>query len=219
MSGISPNIFYVGITGAARSGKDSLAMLIEKTLGKEYDVVSLSLAAPLKRMAMCLFDEVGWPNDKGSIVYLGGLEAVRAPDLKENPDNTIGVSPRRVLQTLGTDWGRTVLGDDVWLTLLKSRALAMEIPQSNPLRTHSDKPLIVLVPDCRFNNEAEAMDLVYSIRRDEKQEVEAHVSEAGVSAYLISKHVDNNGSWEELQDEAVHIAQEIKDYVTRIPND
>src|SRR5690606_24735571 len=50
-----------------------------------------------------------------------------------------GASPRKMMQTLGTDWGRQMIGEDIWV-----KAFA---------RINAGKQ--VVVPDVRFENEAD----------------------------------------------------------------
>lgn len=54
-----------------------------------------------------------------------------------------GMSPRRALQTLGTDWGRAKVGPDVWVNAAILRA-AFKVQDGAPL---------VVITDGRFENE------------------------------------------------------------------
>lgn len=54
-----------------------------------------------------------------------------------------GITPRRALQTLGTDWGRKKVGPDVWINAALTRAL-FHIQEGAPL---------VVISDGRFENE------------------------------------------------------------------
>ena len=67
---------------------------------------------------------------------------------KENPKfGLCGKTPRHIMQTLGTEWGRKLIGDDIWLEVMLNR-----------IRTTRSKTIII--DDCRFENEA---DLVHSL--------------------------------------------------------
>jgi chloramphenicol 3-O-phosphotransferase len=60
---------------------------------------------------------------------------------------------RRFLQVVGTDWGRTYLGEDFWVNLL--------IPRVRNLLSHPDS--IVIVDDVRFQNELDVSALFPSL--------------------------------------------------------
>ena len=65
-------------------------------------------------------------------------------DLKHTPSELLcGRTPRWAMQTLGSEWGRDYIGEDVWGNLWEQRVttlLAAGMP--------------VVVDDCRFENEA-----------------------------------------------------------------
>jgi hypothetical protein len=64
-------------------------------------------------------------------------------DLKEVPcDILAGRTPRHAMQTLGTQWGRDCIAEDFWIRLWKMRSVQHKR---------------VVVDDCRFPNEAEAV--------------------------------------------------------------
>lgn len=117
----------IGLMGAAGSGKSTAAKyLAEKFQGKRY-----SLADPLKEIAMRTF---GFSREQ---CY--GTQAQ-----KETVDPRYGFSPRWLLQRLGTEGCRAVLGESVWTDALLRR-IAFE------------KPALAIVEDVRFINEAVAI--------------------------------------------------------------
>jgi hypothetical protein len=85
----------------------------------------LSFAAPIKRMIA-----VGFNIPENSPYW---------DEAKEQPIPWLGKSMRHLMQTLGTEWGRTFVDANLW-TLLLERAM---IPNIVP----------VIVPDVRFDNE------------------------------------------------------------------
>lgn len=108
----------VGFIGYKGSGK-SLAALALHPMG--YTVHSL--AAPIKAAMRAL----GLPG------------SALASDEKELPHPLLcGCSPRYAMQTLGTEWGRNTIGEDLWL-----RAWEATRP-----------PGPVVMDDVRFLNEA-----------------------------------------------------------------
>ena len=67
--------------------------------------------------------------------------------LKETPSHLLcGATPRRAMQTLGTEWGRNMIGPDVWVRLTMHRVDELLASGVN-----------VIIDDVRFDNEAEAI--------------------------------------------------------------
>ncbi|MEU9859193.1 hypothetical protein AB0E19_38720, partial [Streptomyces sp. NPDC047974] len=87
----------IGITGRARSGKDTLA----EFLVSDHGFVKLSFAAPIRAFVA---DITGLP-----------VSAMEDGPLKEEPlDWLNGQTPRRLMQTVGTEWGREMIDRDLW---------------------------------------------------------------------------------------------------------
>lgn len=91
------------------------------------------------------------------------------------------ITPRRVLQTFGTEFGRTHLGERFWIDLALSRHDRFE-------KLHPVKVGLTLISDMRFDNEHEAVkahrcgNLVLEIRNAEARTVRTagtHASEQG----------------------------------------
>ena len=108
----------IGIAGQARAGKDTLASYMLDNLDGEWS--RSSFADPLKAMLNTI-----------------GIDC--SDDKKTIEDNDYGVSPRYMMQTLGTEWGRNLIDGDIWV-----KAFA---------RLNAGK--CVIVPDVRFENEAD----------------------------------------------------------------
>lgn len=86
----------VGLIGHARSGKTTTANIMA-----EKGYVRIPFAEPMKAML-----KLGFGLTDGD---LNGTA-------KEEPcERLLGVSPRYALQTLGTEWGRNLIGKRVWL--------------------------------------------------------------------------------------------------------
>jgi hypothetical protein len=157
----------VGITGVAGSGKDTAAGYLERQ--HHYHV--FRFADPLKRAIESMF---GLPSS------IWDDRVAKEADIP-----WLGKSPRYLAQTLGTDWGRKLVSEDLWLLLLQRR-----------LETHKDWRIVV--PDVRFDNEAklikDAGGVVLHISRDVADAVAPHVSEAGVDPMHVDWWIDNNDS-------------------------
>lgn len=116
----------IGICGRAASGKSTVA---DHLISQGF--VRVKFAGPLKDMLRA----IGLP------------ERAIEGDLKTTPMRILGYrTPRFAMQTLGTEWGRKIMGDGFWTGLLEARA--------NKLLAHG---LHVVCDDMRFPNEVEAI--------------------------------------------------------------
>jgi hypothetical protein len=100
-------------------------------------------------------------------------------DLKEQPCELLcGQTPRFAMRSLGTEWGRNLMGEHIW-----ARAW---LPRVVPLLNAGHN---VCVEDCRFPNESAAIKTlggnIIRIRTDEPAPIE-HVSEAHALPYDVS---------------------------------
>lgn len=147
----------IGLAGAARSGKTTAA----KHLATEHGFIHYALAMPLKGMLANGFNL--------SDAHLEGA-------LKEQPLPWLGKSPRELMQLLGTEFGRGLVHNDIWLLLAEQNldSLARCLPGSTG----------IVVSDLRFENEADWLrrrgGVVVHILRPEAPGVAAHSSEAGI---------------------------------------
>src|SRR4051812_4381489 len=116
---------YIGINGKARSGKDTIAKYI---VGHYEGVVQYQLAAPLKNALSAMF---GIP-----------METWEDGNWKDKVIDSIGVTPRRLMQTLGTEW-RELIHRDLWLILAEQR-----LSMAKQFGIHT-----VVITDVRFPHE------------------------------------------------------------------
>ncbi len=170
----------IGLTGPAGCGKTTVAGMIE-------GAAVIQLADPLYA-ALALM--------------LGVDEAIlRHRAAKEKPLPGLDRSPRQLLQTLGTDWGRAFVGSDVWLRQAGRRIDAL----------HAAGAATVIVADVRFENEAEWIrhrgGQVWRVEREPATAAAPHASEAGIPYGLIDRTIDNTGSAEETR---LRVAEALK---------
>jgi hypothetical protein len=112
----------IGLCGLAGCGKSTVAAYLENELG----YARVRFAGPLKDMLRAL----------------GLSERHIEGDLKEVPCELLGgKTPRQAMQSLGTEWGRDMVADDLWI-----RAWADRLPVGP-----------VVAEDVRFPNEAAAI--------------------------------------------------------------
>lgn len=163
----------IGICGAAGSGKDTVALRL-----RDHGFFRVAFADPIYDM----------------VSAMTGLrvEELSDRDSKEQKIEWLGVSPRQLLQSLGTEWGRQHVSEDVWIRLA--------------MRTARLSGRAVL-PDVRFDNEAQAIRAaggsVWRVVRPGVSCLDAstarHSSERGISPELIDEAILNDGSLESLR--------------------
>lgn len=162
----------IGIHGRAGSGKTTVAEMIP-------GATVIQLADPIYAMLECC---------------LGVHEKwLRRPAMKAREIPWIGKSPRQLLQTLGTEWGRRMVCDDFWIKILGFRIMALQRSGAS----------VIAVADVRFENEAEFLRSVggeiWHILRPGTDQPNAHVSEAGIAIRDGDHVIDNNGTLDDLK--------------------
>jgi hypothetical protein len=174
----------IGLSGYAQSGKDSTAEL----LCLNYGYTRLAFADPMRQALMIINPKLD------SITHVSDFVEDYGWDIaKKNPE------VRRLLQLLGTDFGRKMLGDDVWIKI----ALSGIKPE--------DK---VVISDVRFPNEADAIrklgGIVWRINRRNHSAVNGHVSEHAMDNYMFNHVIYNDGTLDDLSDEVFMLAKQLK---------
>lgn len=163
----------VAFTGKAGSGKTAIA---DEMCDDEFAFIKVKFAAPLKDMLESLLLSAGVPEDE-LVDYIEG-------DRKEKPTKFLmGKSPRDLMLTLGTEWGREMVHPGFWVNIWVQR-----------VRSLMDHGYSVVVDDLRFPNEAVAIrDLGGVIIRVDRESAKVvnHKSEnyAPEPDYIV----DNNG--------------------------
>lgn len=153
----------IGLAGVAGSGKD--------TVGDHLGVKTYAFAQPMKEACRLIFN---WTDE-----HLHG-------SLKEAIDPKYGISPRQAFQTIGTEWGRNLINQNIWL-----------IRAEQEIDKHND----LVITDVRFDNEAQLIrrngGIVINIIRPDINGVNPHVSENSLSPNQIDHHIVNDGTlWE-----------------------
>lgn len=167
----------IGLTGKARAGKDTIA----NHLWLDHLYVKLSFAHPLKTAVGTIFGltrEQTWEDE-----------------LKEVVVPYWGLTPRQMLQKMGTEAIRNTFGGDVWV---KRLALSYDAVRN------TDN---VVISDVRFHEEAQYIRsqggvIVEVVRNTAGLDgVEAgHVSESGIGS-PADFTVENNSTKEALYGE------------------
>lgn len=122
----------VAFTGLAGAGKSTAALHLVKHRG----FARVRFAGPLKAM----------------LAALGCTPAEIDGDRKEQPCELLGgKTPRWAMQSLGTEWGRNLIAEDLWIRAWQAAVAA--VPAGVP----------VVVDDARFPNEGEALRAIGAI--------------------------------------------------------
>jgi hypothetical protein len=168
----------VGITGRKFNGKDTLGKYFIENMGYE----KLAFADALKDACKCIF---GFSDEQ-----LYG-------DKKEEVDECWKVSPRKVLQFVGTELFRNQLstimpeiGNDIWVAVIKKKIL------DNPSKKF-------VITDVRFPNECELIKklggtIIRVNRSSVNTEVDVHASEIAIEKLEVDFQMENDGTIEEL---------------------
>ncbi|HET8883030.1 MAG TPA: hypothetical protein VFM56_12715 [Solimonas sp.] len=161
---------------APQSGKSTAAGFL-----RERGYRALSFAGPLKRMISSLLLDAGFSRDERSHALYG--------DLKETPIPLFGKSPREMLQTLGTEWGRGLVKQSIWTDIAMLQAQKSESP--------------VVFDDMRFPNEFDAIKqaggVCICIVRPGAEHSSGHASEGALNGHGFDAYIANTGTVEDLK--------------------
>lgn len=178
----------IGLTGLAGTGKDTVADRLCSAHGFERH----AFAEPLRDMLTALLTGAG-------IDYAHLFER----HLKEQPVPHIGISGRRLMQTLGTEWGRT-LDPDLWVRTAAITLGLHDMPNSTPIHDR------IVITDVRFPNEAAWIESlggrVVRVTRP-APEVAAHVSEQHINQLPCTLAIDNTGTLADLHEQVDELAR------------
>lgn len=175
----------IGLCGEGGCGKS----VISKTLMEEFGFKLIKQADVLKAMLRTFYEFIDIPEEAIDARIEGYLKDAPDPYLK-------GQTPRHAMQTLGTEWGRDQLYQDIWMGIWKRRTSAA-----------MSAGFSVVCDDIRFHNEAFELHqkggVLYRVNRPHHKQVAAdfgtHPSEmpAGLP---YDELLVNEGSLEDLRD-------------------
>ena len=151
----------IGLTGKKGCGKSSVARII----AEEWDYGIKSFATPIKLMLSAM----GLTDDE-----------LYNPEKKEEIIPKFGKSPRELMQLLGTEFGRTLVSQNIWVSSLE---------------THLDTQRNYVIDDVRFPNEAAMIrahgGVIVRVVRGLDDTPDDHVSEAGINSELVNYEIRN----------------------------
>lgn len=200
----------IALGGQLRAGKDEVA----QHLAKKHGYVVMGMSDPLNAALLALNPLI--PHTYEADRYEPGLgyvtryqdlhDAVGYVEAKKNPE------VRRLLQVLGTEVGRNMISQDVWVNMAE-----------RTIREHWAENKKVVITAVRFPNEIEMVrrlggttvwiERASEARTDAQGEILAHASENSVSADDFEHFLDNDSTLDELflkVDEALDILEALK---------
>lgn len=181
----------IALHGLPGVGKDKFASCLDRNCWSK-----VSFAAPLRNGLSVMFDIP--------------MEDIDNPTTKNAPNYKFGRSIRYMLQTLGTEWGRNLIADDVWMKLAKEKISHQFSLGMNVVNT-----------DLRFSNEVDLVKslggyIIHIIRPDNsnadnanKTGVSNHPSNFSIPSELIDYTIINDKSLQCFEDDVVRVANEI----------
>lgn len=189
----------IGVSGYARSGKDTVADILVEELG----FIKISWADKLRECLYTLNPIILWdknvekvyPNILDYMPLKWIIDTYGWDGYKET-----GWYPhiRILLQRFGTEVGREIINDNIWVELgLKN--------------LDTDKNYVI--PDTRFVNEAYAIQdykgKLFRVNRNGVLPVNDHISEIGLDNHKFDIIINNNGSIEDLREKVLSHASRL----------
>ena len=161
-------------------GKSTLGKMITDYGNKGFDI---SFAKPFKRMNYILLIDIGYsPSDAMEYVYGSKKEEI-IPEL--------GVTCRHIQQTLGSEWGKGYIHNDIWANIGKAKIKQYRWP--------------VVVDDLRFSNEYYMLrDMgacLVRITRPGYTKQHEHSSDGALDDYFFDIELVNDGTPEEMYEQ------------------
>jgi len=175
----------IGLAGRAGAGKSTVASIMTEVFG----YVQISLAQPLRDGLKAMMGLTDFQLDN--------------PEEKNNVIEWIGRSPRELMQTLGTGWGRESIADDIWLRVADI--------QINKLKKASPCMHVygIVIPDVRFENSADWVrkkggTIIHVTRKSGCQltgNCSTHVSEQAIPIHENDIVLRNDSGLDDLYEE------------------
>ncbi len=188
----------LGVSGRKRSGKDTLAA----RLISHHGFTRVSFAEPMRKMLKAQDPIVDWVGDEVRTDPVHLTEVLGPEDDWETAKELPEV--RRLMQALGTEGGRAILGENVWVDAA--------------FRVVDEIPGPVVITDVRFPNEADAVErwpgsvtygLFVRVHRPGLPTDDLHPSETALDDRIAHVRVINDGTIADLHRAADAIASQL----------
>lgn len=193
------NIHYIGISGIAGVGKSSVAGEMVAILEAQgITAARKSFATTLKKMIKVFTDDLV-DKDLGKKDYV-------------YEDKNM----RHLYQTLGTQWGRECVADDIWVHI------AYELIRKE--YGDATEPVYIIFDDVRFDNEVEAIKEsgghFFRLKRESVEKIaeSQHISEMGIN-YTKNPAINIENVQGDLNGTATLILNTVRDGADILPID
>lgn len=175
-----PNI--IGLSGVARAGKDTVGIILHDLYGYEIKSYSEVLNQALINLNPWVIESSdGWLRYADTIDLLGYEKAKEIPEV------------RALLQRMGTEVGRNLLGENIWVDALFKR---IEPGQK------------VAIVNVRFPNEYRAVKdrggQVWRVSRPGYEASQGHISDTALDEYSFDANFYNDGTVRDLADKVMN---------------
>lgn len=187
---------YIGVTGFSQSGKDETVKILN-LLG----YTKISLAEPV-RQGIYNINPIIVIDDKFKYLINNSLSSINNTSsfyqLKDIVD-LLGWDEakkipevRRLLQFYGTEGGRKIFGDTIWMDLADTRI-------------NEEKIKLIAISDIRFENEVEWLrkkenNFLIKIKRPNIGPINSHSSDFGINDTKCDLVINNDGTLSDLKD-------------------
>lgn len=176
----------IGLNGVARSGKDTVADILHDLYGYQ----KASFSDMLNRALIALNPQVS--HDLTLRRYAEWEEELGYEGAKEIPEI------RRLLQAMGTEVGRDLLGANIWVD-----ALFKNLPNT-----------LTVITNVRFPNEYTAVKerggVVWRVDRPGFEPALDHISDRALDAYSFDSRIYNDGTVRDLADKVMRLLDPVQ---------
>jgi len=157
-------LIFIGLTGKKGAGKNFIASLIREIVATKFKDDNVINRTTIKNLAEPVYDTLlnilGLQHSYVVEEIIDLLNEDR--DMKENyipPHIGKNMSIRKLLQIIGTEFGRNMINENIWVdTLLHEvflKVFSFYNTEYKSVQSVKDKikRFILIIPDVRFNNE------------------------------------------------------------------
>jgi hypothetical protein len=183
----------IGLIGRAGSGKTAVRNILSRNIPP---LKPMSFATGLKAMTTALIRcalPAKW--------HMSPADYVASPELKNEPlPFLLNLTPRHLMQTLGTEWGRNTVHRDLWTVLAAQR---VEAYISSTFAGKAEGPKAIF-DDVRFQNEVDMIRMFGGViikveRPDNPNAIDtSHASEQEADSIVPDMTIVNDGTLEDL---------------------
>lgn len=171
----------IGLSGYARSGKDEVA----KILVNEYQFKRIAFADAIRDCVYRLNPYIDGEMRVAELVDNYGWEVAKSKE-----------EVRRLLQVFGTEVGRQLFNNDIWVNQVFKRMYDLND---------------YVIPDVRFYNEMKSIRQadgeIWRINREGVVAINTHASESALDGFEFDHTIENNGTLDDLKNQVVTLME------------